>query len=299
MKTKKPIVPTHLPLAEIVLDPALQVRPVSEAIAEEYAEHLESLPPSIVWDVESQYRLGDGWHRYRAHELAGKTQMRVTILTGTLEQAKLYVASCDARVGLRRNRAAKQAAVTLVLGTAAAAGWSDRKIAAHCGVSHTFVALQRARLAGEHAEKTGPHLGNVATSGDAEVAAPGNVATPHPVTSQHPARSPRALDGGNVATPAQLDDGPVIAGTAVSDDAQAQSDQTFDDLVVSVDEFDESRPPTVNDVLNCAETLLAACEGDDQRREVLEQLLEAFSGMLSGLDASEGAQDDDLLDLAL
>lgn len=301
MKTKKPLVPTHLPLADIVLDPALQVRPVSEAVAEEYAEHLESLPPSIVWDVESQYRLGDGWHRYRAHELAGKTEMRVTILTGTLEQAKLYVASCDARVGLRRNRAAKQAAVTLVLETVAAVGWSDRKIAAHCGVSHTFVALHRARLAAGPTEEPAPRHGNVTTSGVAEVgAADGNVAVSPPVASQRPAEHPWGRKGGNVATSAQSDDGSAIGLTAVpGDEAHVKTGRSFDDIGEGMQAFDEPSSPTVNDVINRAEALLVACESDEQRREALEQLLEALSGMLSGLDANEETQNADLIDLAL
>ncbi|MEI9942177.1 MAG: ParB/RepB/Spo0J family partition protein [Pseudomonadota bacterium] len=163
MLSKKNNVPTQLLLTDVVRDSVLQVRPVDEAVAEEYAEHLETLPPAMVWDVEGRYLLADGWHRFRAHELAGASEIKVVLLTGTLEQAKLFVANCDIRVGLRRNRTAKRTAVLLVLGTDKGSDWSDREVARHCGVSHTFVGLLRARMVLGH-DRTGSEVGNVATS---------------------------------------------------------------------------------------------------------------------------------------
>jgi hypothetical protein len=268
---------------------------VSDEIAEEYAEHVEFLPPVIVWDVDGRYLLGDGWHRRRAHELAGRTEIRVQILKGTLEQAKLFVANCDARVGLRRNRDAKRAAVLLVLGTATAAAWSDRKIAGHCGVSHTFVGLVRARLSAVTAERIGTPDGNVATAPIGELAeeprGDGNVATL--VMQGEPSK--RAT-GGNVAIEvghaAPGDESEGIEAALLGDPGDVDDEQ-------SESMFDESHAPTLNNVLDQVELLLGACGGDEERRETLGHLLEALTGMLAALEESEKPGDDDLFDAAV
>jgi len=297
-KKKAPTVPTHLALADIVLEPALQVRPVSDEIAEEYAEHVELLPPVIVWDVDGQYLLADGWHRRRAHELADRTEIKVQILQGTLEQAKLYVAMCDVRVGVRRNRAAKRAAVLLVLGTSDGAEWSDRKIGAHCGVSHTFVGLVRARLAAGTGEE-GDAAGATAPTAERAEESPegGNVATV--VTRGEPSR---LATGGNVAIevgqaaleatePSDPQQGAGVAGDPRDgDEATLLGDSEDVD-----EEPSEPHEPTVNAVLDQVELLLGVCGGDDERRETLGHLLEALTGMLAALEPGE----DDIFDAAV
>ena len=316
MLKKKITVPTQLLLIDIVLDPDLQVRPVDDAVAKEYAEHLESLPPVTVWVVEGRYLLADGWHRYRAHQLAGATQIRVTILTGTIDDVKIFIAQCDIRVGVRRNRPAKRVAVTLVLGTLRAAEWSDRKVAAHCGVSHTFVGLIRARLAAGIAEDADHQTGDVATTrGDQLAEAPsksgnvatekgklaetenGNVATTRDdkVSGNVATRQGNIAEtkGGNVATADGAQERSVTSAIQGSVDATGDPHEQGEPASCGSDGeeqdeaqglFQESERLTVNAILNSVEAFLEACDDDYERREALSQLLDAFSGMLSVLE---------------
>jgi hypothetical protein len=138
----------RLRLDEIVLHPALQVRPIDEAVAREYAEHLAELPPSEAMVIDGRAHLTDGRHRHRAHELGRAVDMPVFISDGTMDEARLFVAQADSRVGLRRTREAKRAAVALALDTEVGKCWSDRELAQHCGVSHTFVAQVRRAVVG-------------------------------------------------------------------------------------------------------------------------------------------------------
>jgi hypothetical protein len=99
-------------------------------------------------------------------------------MKGTIEQVKLFVAMCDTRVGVRRNRAAKRQAVLLVLQTPAGAEWSDRKVAGHCGVSHTFVGQLKARLNADQRPDADGTTGRVGADVDSPaVAVSGDVAT--------------------------------------------------------------------------------------------------------------------------
>ena len=349
MLKKKSDVPTVLLLTDIVRDAALQVRPVSDAVAEEYADHLAALPAVTVWDVEGRYLLADGWHRCRAHELAGVTEVRVIVMKGTIEQVRLFVAMCDVRVGVRRNRAAKRQAVLLVLGTGKGMEWSDRKIGEHCGVSHTFVAQMKARLnAGQPQDADEPAVaaktvrpavavdGNVATqvaeraSGKAAVSdnvaaavAPGgNVAT-RSAESAVDRRGKVATAGGATATRERGRGGNVATdpdASSVEEDQQTvagldeQRDQDSADAdadalgglegdalgglegdadLADAPLFGDADRGTVGDVVRQAEALLDACGDDEERREVLGQLLDAFTGMLAAFDEGDLSDESD------
>ena len=85
---------THeaLPIGQIITDARTQVRAaIDEAIVEEYAEHLRaggSLPPVTAFrDEASRTYLADGFHRVRAHERAGRTEIDAEIQSGTQEDA--------------------------------------------------------------------------------------------------------------------------------------------------------------------------------------------------------------------
>lgn len=341
MLKKKSDVPTVLLLTDIVRDAALQVRHVSDAVAEEYADHLAALPAVTVWDVEGRYLLADGWHRCRAHELAGVTEVRVIVMKGTIEQVRLFVAMCDVRVGVRRNRAAKRQAVLLVLGTGKGMEWSDRKIGEHCGVSHTFVAQMKARLkAGQPQDADEPAVdaktvrpavavdGNVATqvaeraSGKAAVndnvavavAPGGNVATRSPesavdrrgkVATGGGATATRERGrGGNVATDPDASSVEEDQKTAAGLDEQRGQDTADADAdalgglegdadLADAPLFGDADRGTVGDVVRQAEALLDACGDDEERREVLGQLLDAFTGMLAAFDEGDLSDESD------
>lgn len=215
IQTAKP--PSQLRLSEVTLDTRLRVRAVDEDVARDYADDIDELPPVTVWLLGELYLLVNGWHRYRAHQLAGATCVRVVVMTGSYQQAMLYVAGADRQVGVRRTRETKRAAVLLVLSTPNGANWSDRDVAKHCGVSHTFVAQLRRHGAPQTSDKVAEN-GNAPTQKDARGSSVskvnGNVA--HKVDGQEPIA---AKPSGNVATLDEQDS----AGSALKDRGESPS----------------------------------------------------------------------------
>jgi len=141
-----------LPLASIVRDPAIQCRAagIDEAIAAEYATALTNgarMPPIVVFKEGSVFRLADGWHRCRAHELAGKTEIACEVRAGGEREARLYAVGANASHGARRTKADRWRAVEMLLRDPAWAVWSDREIAKQAAVDPKFVAPVRASLA--------------------------------------------------------------------------------------------------------------------------------------------------------
>ena len=146
-----------LPIAQIARDPALNCRAegVNEITAAEYAEAIASgakLPPIVVFKEGSVYRLADGWHRCRAHEIAGKTEIQCEVRKGDERECRLYAVGANASHGARRTKADRWRAVEMLLRDPAWAVWSDREIAKQAAVDHKFVAPVRASLAGTGAE---------------------------------------------------------------------------------------------------------------------------------------------------
>ena len=144
--------PETLPIAKITRDPALNSRAngVDEAIAVEYAEAIASgarMPPIVVFREGDTYRLADGWHRVRAHELAGKADVAAEVRKGDERECRLYAVGANASHGARRTKADRWRAVEMLLRDPAWAVWSDREIAKQAAVDPKFVAPVRASLA--------------------------------------------------------------------------------------------------------------------------------------------------------
>ena len=76
------------------------------------------------------------------------TEIAADVHQGTREDAQWYSFSANKANGLRRTNEDKQRAVKAALGHPKAAGLSDGKIAAHCGVGHNMVAEYRRTLLG-------------------------------------------------------------------------------------------------------------------------------------------------------
>lgn len=148
----KPTATTErLPLAKITRDLALNCRAegVNEATAAEYAEALANgakLPPIVVFKDGETYRLADGFHRCRAHELAGKAEIEAEVRHGGEREARLHSVGCNAAHGLRRTSADKRRAVEVLLLDPEWTKKSDRWIADACGVSDPFVGKLRAQV---------------------------------------------------------------------------------------------------------------------------------------------------------
>lgn len=127
------------------------------------ADHIESLtdaivakvalpPVELVWDVEAgRYWIVDGYHRVLAHLFAKQGIIDALVTDGTREDAAWAACAANAQhLGLRRTNADKRVAVRAALAHRQVdeTEMSNRDIADHCGVSHTFVRDVRAEVNG-------------------------------------------------------------------------------------------------------------------------------------------------------
>lgn len=170
MKTKT------IKISEIVIDAGTQQRErINDEIVFEYSEAMKcgaQFPPVTVFFNSVEYYLADGFHRYFARKSAGIEDISVEAREGTKRDAILYSFSVNGTHGLRRTSADKRKSVIGMLTDDVWSEWTNRDIAKHVGVSHTYVNKLRDQL--ENGES-------------------GNVSTPAP----KPALS---VNGGNVST---------------------------------------------------------------------------------------------------
>ena len=86
--------PVLLPTDAVIADPDIQPRvELDEAFAEEYAQDVKAgknFPPVKVFFDGEKYLLADGFHRLRAHVLAGQKFIRAEVCSGTNRDAILY-----------------------------------------------------------------------------------------------------------------------------------------------------------------------------------------------------------------
>ena len=135
--------PETIKLFMIRLDGGTQSRAsLSESTIDEYAEAMANgatFPPVTIFHDESSYWLAEGFHRFHAHERAGRESIACDIRQGTRRDAVLFSAGANAEHGLRRSNEDKRRAVMTLLGDNEWREWSDREIARRCGVSDRFV----------------------------------------------------------------------------------------------------------------------------------------------------------------
>lgn len=119
---------------------------INNEIVTEYAEAIKAgaeFPEVVVFNDGVDNWLADGFHRFHAHNQAGKTSISADIHQGTARDAVLFSFGANGTHGLKRSNADKRKAVATMLSDAEWAEWSDRKIAEVCGVGHPFVAAIR------------------------------------------------------------------------------------------------------------------------------------------------------------
>lgn len=145
---------TDLPVRDIVISTDTQARvALRDATIREYAELLSDdaavFPPVTVFTDGHSYWLADGFHRHAAHKLAGRETIRAIVKLGSKRDATLYACQANGKHGLPMSIADKRRAVELMLndqevwetlGDPDDDTWTQRKLARHCGVSHTFIA---------------------------------------------------------------------------------------------------------------------------------------------------------------
>lgn len=135
--------PVTLALDEVVLDPALLLRPLDEATAQDYADCLRrkvKLPPIVVMRLPDRTHVCiDGQHRHAAHRLAKRERIEVLIMEGDRAAATLASASSNISHGKQRSAEHKRAAVEALCKEPFYADKSNRWIASACCVSPTLV----------------------------------------------------------------------------------------------------------------------------------------------------------------
>jgi hypothetical protein len=134
-------------ISEIRFDGGTQQRvEINRQIVSEYAESIRcgtSFPPVEVFFDGAQYWLVDGFHRFFAMREAEVADALCEIHAGTQREAVIFSAGVNHTHGLRLSREDKKKAVLTVLSDIMGEQWTDREIARHCHVSHTFVASVR------------------------------------------------------------------------------------------------------------------------------------------------------------
>ena len=130
------------------LKPVKQTQPrqrIDLDVVADYADALRNgvrLPPIDTFgDI-----VGDGFHRYLAHQSAERKTIRTVPHPGGLREAILYSCVANATHGLRRSNADKRRAVGKLLKDPEWSQWSDRRIAAQAAVLQTFVSNLRHEL---------------------------------------------------------------------------------------------------------------------------------------------------------
>ena len=134
-------------ISDIKRNPATQPRTKMDmATVEEYSESLKGgskFPPLVVFKVNDEYILVDGYHRHWAAHSAGIKKYYCEVHEGTMRDAILFASGVNATHGLRRTNEDKRRAVERLLVDDEWGKWSDNKIAEICNVSHPFVGKLR------------------------------------------------------------------------------------------------------------------------------------------------------------
>lgn len=132
-----------LPIAKIRRDGGTQSREaIPKGAVEHYAELLtdgKPLPPIDVFYDGTNYWLGDGFIRTKAHEVVGLRDIEVQVHQGALRDAVLFSCGANATHGHPRTNADKRRAVMTLLNDEEWSQWSSREIARRCGVSDMAV----------------------------------------------------------------------------------------------------------------------------------------------------------------
>jgi ParB-like chromosome segregation protein Spo0J len=145
---------TRIPLAQLALYTGTQVRAaLNPEVVASYAEAMhrgDEFPPVMLVDDGVTRYLVDGFHRLKAAEFAGATDLPANIITGTREDALWYALGANRANGERLTEADKTHAVTLAL-----RAWPERmqrEIAEQIGCSESLVSKVKLELSEQAGE---------------------------------------------------------------------------------------------------------------------------------------------------
>lgn len=140
---------TIIQLDQIETNDQLQARRygLESTVVFEYAELMKAghvFPPITVFFDGTKFWLADGFHRVEAARDVGAKEIAADVHEGTKRDALLHAnGPANRDHGLHLTRLDKRNRVLNMLKDDEWSQWSNRQIAAHCGVSHTFVANLR------------------------------------------------------------------------------------------------------------------------------------------------------------
>jgi ParB-like chromosome segregation protein Spo0J len=139
---------------------------IDEPTVVKYQEHLERLaageeekpfPAVVVFrDPEGECWLADGYHRLKAHQLAGLEEIQAEVHNGTRREAVLFAVGANDWHGLPRSNADKRQAVEKLLKDSEWCQWANREIAKQCRVSESLVRKIREELSAHETQMTEP-----------------------------------------------------------------------------------------------------------------------------------------------
>ena len=137
-----------LALDKLVTDAGTQVRAeISEYIVGEYVDALGEgarFPP-VVFRGKGADVLADGFHRLRAYQQAGRSEIEADVYQGDRDDALWFALGANRAHGQRLSGEDKRRAIEI-----AYKAWpeiSQRRIAAHVGCAHQYVGKVREQLA--------------------------------------------------------------------------------------------------------------------------------------------------------
>jgi hypothetical protein len=131
-----------LPISLVELSGGTQQRPLDQSTVDRYVElmrdGLDFPPVEIIFDGK-HYWLWDGFHRYRAHQILERKEIRVNIENGSRRDAVWYSLGANATHGLPRPYGSLKSIVMTVLNDDKWRKKSDIDIARHVHCTRQYV----------------------------------------------------------------------------------------------------------------------------------------------------------------
>lgn len=257
----------------ITIDPRLQSRAaMNDEAVQEYAEAIKAgtkFDPVMAFIEGEVLWLVEGFHRVKAHIVAGVKAIDVETRAGTFRDAWLYSLGTNDRHGVRRTNADKRKVVLAALADDELKEWPSRDIAAHCSVSHWLVnsirdELERANL-GSSAKvkvKSQESPKNEATQNAAAQAAGGGT----PLVENRPApaaAAPSPPRPAEAATPGTGTGPAVTDGGDLTDDELAAAAHGDTDPVAELE--------AAHQRIEALEAELRVLKADDAKAELSKQ----------------------------
>jgi hypothetical protein len=131
-----------IPIDKIRIDGGTQQRPLDQDALAEYTHRVVdgSKPPAVevVFDGK-KYWMWDGFHRYHAHVAAGQKCIAVNVRKGTQREAVWLSFSANKSHGVRRQKGVVREIIEAILADPEWQKRKDTEIAAHVGVTRSYV----------------------------------------------------------------------------------------------------------------------------------------------------------------